>query len=361
MYPAPHPAFPTVESYGGSVLATPHFVSVTFSNDTATMIQTADNFVGAVGGTSYWTQTTAEYGVGTATVGAPIHLAETAPTTIDDAQVQQWLVGKLSGPSPAFGTPNPNAIYVLFYPAGSTITYSGYTSCQEFGGYHGSVTVGAREYAYAVIPRCNSGMGLAYDLTSTTSHELIEAATDPFLNNPAYGTVDLDHIAWEMVLLGEVSDLCAQDSNAVYQPAGFSWYVQRSWSNAAPLMGKDSCQPSLPGEVYFNAVPVMTDTITFNWGGQPGSTKGVHIPLGTSRTIEVDLFSEGPASAWTVSASAYQQGSLSFAWNRTSGVNGDKLQLTITANSYVQEFGASPFVVVSRRGNEQHWYWGLVH
>ena len=42
----------------------------------------------------------------------------------------------------------------------------------------------------------------AFDtLTGTTSHELIEAATDPYpYQNTAYGSVDDGHISWLFVL-----------------------------------------------------------------------------------------------------------------------------------------------------------------
>ena len=64
-----------------------------------------------------------------------------------------------------------------------------------------------------------------------------------------------------MVLLGEVADLCAQDPGANYIPSGYSYMVQRSWSNTAVNAGKDFCQPSLPGDIYFNSVPVMNEAL----------------------------------------------------------------------------------------------------
>src|SRR2546423_11159635 len=101
-----------------------------------------------------------------------------------------------------------------------------------------------------------------------------------------------------MFLLGEVGDLCAQAPSAFFKPSGYSHTVQRTWNNNATATGADPCQPALPGEVYFNAVPVLNDVVNFNFQGQSGQTKGVSIPIGQSKTIDVDLFTEAAMGAF---------------------------------------------------------------
>ena len=64
--------------------------------------------------------------------------------------------------------------------------------------------------------------------------------------------------------------------------------------------------------------------------------KGVKIPVGESKTIEVDLFSDGATSGpWTVAAidssrRARAGATLDLKWDRTTGLNGEKLHLTVT-------------------------------
>jgi hypothetical protein len=96
-------------------------------------------------------------------------------------------------------------------------------------------------------------------------------------------------------------------------------------------------------------------------------TQGVHVPIGTSRTIEVDLYSDGPTSGpWTVSAldlsSTFfgaNQPTLSFSFDKTRGQNGDKLQLTINALA-AGPLGASPFWIESDLGKASKFWVGVV-
>src|SRR5207237_1306382 len=118
VYPAPHGPYPRVLSQGGPVLANPKFYSINFSNQTASFTTSYDDMVNTVGGTAYWTAATSEYGVHAGTAAPPIHLMETAPTSITDQGIDTWLKGKLDGTHPEFGTPNSNSLYIIFYPQG---------------------------------------------------------------------------------------------------------------------------------------------------------------------------------------------------------------------------------------------------
>jgi hypothetical protein len=94
----------------------------------------------------------------------------------------------------------------------------------------------------------------------------------------------------------------------------------------------------------------------------------VTIPVGQSRTIEVDLFSDGPTGGpWTVTAedllnrnyaSYGLTKTLTFQWDRTQGINGEKLHLTITVTGSTFFFlgGAHAFVITSMLGN-RHYEW----
>jgi hypothetical protein len=307
-----------------------------------------------VGGTPYWTATTSEYGVGPATGMAPIKLSEAAPASISDPQIQQWLATKFAS-DPAFPVPDANTLVVVYYPAGTTVTLQNAQSCTSFGGYHQGTTVGNNvTIAYAVVPRC-----AGFDTTGAASHELVEAATDPHpQTDPAYAVVDDADTIWRLVLGGgEVGDLCAQFPDVFTKFAGFDHTVQRTWSNKAVKAGHDPCQPELPGEVYFNAAPVLPDMTPANLGGQTVMLRSVKIPVGGSRTIPVDLFSEGPTAPWTVTAGDLSGGALSLSLDKSTGQNGDVLQLTIKVLQAGQG-NLEPFIIKSvQNGQPQHGDW----
>src|ERR1700733_7407877 len=264
-YPAFTPSDPPqVANLGGVVMASPKIVPVFFAGDDPMILAALTDFTKKVGGTDYWKAAATEYGVGPATGADPIQLtaADAPPTTIDDSAIQLWLAAKLNGNDPAFGTPDENTIYTIFYPQGVTITLGGVqavpdagvaeggtdggtdaatppgaqASCQTFGGYHQNIALdaahGGKVVAYAVVPRCPTFGGLTgIDvLTGAGSHELLEAATDPFpLTTPAFAQVDDAHLYWESLLGGgEIGDLCAQSASSFVKFPGLPSTVQRT-------------------------------------------------------------------------------------------------------------------------------------
>ncbi|MFO0586044.1 MAG: hypothetical protein U0441_00825 [Polyangiaceae bacterium] len=375
VYPAPHPAPPKVITYGGPVLKNPKIVPIFFSNDDPNFTAQIADFNDKVGSTAYWTANTAEYGVGAAT-GLPPVVSPDAPSgTIDDADIQTWLADRLNSDDPAFPAPDGDTLYAIYYPKGVSITLSGggptSKSCTEFGGYHQNITLdaahGGMHVAYAIMPHCTYPGEKEIDtMTSTASHEYLEAATDPYpIDNPAYAQCDNAHIYWLFALGGgETGDMCAQQLESFYKFDELPYTVQRSWSNKAAKAGNDPCVPAIPGSVYFNSAPVLPDNVTLNLG-QPVTMKGAQIAVGESKTIEVDLFSEGPTSGpWTVKAydsSTIQGGSkqLDFAFDKTSGVNGEKLNMTITVLK-ASPYKAEVFYVVSELNGRKNLWIGLV-
>ncbi|HSQ66690.1 MAG TPA: hypothetical protein VLM85_25895, partial [Polyangiaceae bacterium] len=365
VYPAFKVDAPQVVTSGGPVLAAPKIVPVYFANDSTAFTDSITTFLNKLPTSTYWGPEVTEYGVGAISIATPVQLTENAVASTTDTDIKTWLTGKMS--DPAFPAADANTIYVLFYPTGTTISLgqSG-TSCQAFGGYHDNIAYQTNNVAFAVIPRCSSFGGLTglNAVSATSSHEIIEAATDPYpTSNPAYGQVDNNHLYWEFVLGGgETADMCAQFPGAFYVPNDIGNDVQRSWSNVSAKAGHDPCLPA-DGTPYFNSVPVLPDTLSL--GGGQFTSKGIHIPLGQSATVEIDLFSDAATSGpWTVSAmdSAALQGStpnLSFAWDRTTGQNGEKLHLTITVKS-VSQYNAEAFMLESKLGGRTNLWLGLV-
>ena len=374
VFPAPHSAPPQAKTNGGAMLTSLVMVPVFFSNDDMTERTELETFLSTVGASSYWTTAGGEYGLGAATAATPVELTETATGTLDDADIKTWLAAKLNGTSTLPG-PTDNTLYVLNYPAGVTVTLTSQqgttTSCVEFGGYHDNITLDSahqnRSVAYAVIPRCAGERGLSVvdTATATISHELLEAATDPYpqIQPGGYDTLDDAHFYWEFVLSGaEIGDLCAQEPSSFVKFPGLPYTVQRTWSNASANAGHDPCVPVPAGEVYFNSIPKLDDNIAI-FGL---NMAGVSVPVGTKSTIDVELFSDADTSGpWTVKASEFAgplaggPATLKLSFDKSSGRNGEVLHLTIEALA-ANQFGASTFVIVSKLGTQTHRWFGLV-
>lgn len=366
---------------GGNVMSAPRVVPIFFANEDAAMAWSIVDFVNHVGATDYWHAATAEYGVGALSGFAEIHTSETAPTTVDDVEIEQWLAAHVQGPDAGWPAPGPNTLYAVFYPFGTQVTFqSGDTtaySCTDFGAYHSSFRHPITDVPiyYAVMPRCSDDFGLAGSVTDFVSlgasHEFIEAATDPDGETPAYSTVDDEHAYWWGVGGVELADMCLVDFDggrpaayATFDP--FPYVVQRSWSNASALAGHDPCVPIPDGYgPYFNAAPVLPDRTPFG----DASALSVRIQPLQTRTIEVDLFSDAPMPdrwqvdvygvPWDATEAQTVDSELSFAFDKNQGRNGDKLQLSITLNQQNQ-YALELFVLVSTFNGRSHTWVGLV-
>ena len=392
-YPAPHPPLPQlINAAGGPVLKTPNIYLVVYPGNTNQAALAT--YAQRVGASTYWPATTHEYGVGALSyAGTTVLTGETPPVAITSATIQTWMGQKIQ--SGAFGTPDPQGIYTIVYPATTMIQqpnpvnpiFGPVYSCTNFRGFHDNVAVtltdasAATSFAYAVLATCTSSLD---DLTEVMSHEWVEASTDPQLTatgvfslsggpNAAYYSVDSDHIVWNVLSSGgEAGDLCQPERpEAIYTPADVGNAVQRTWSNLLAAASHDPCAPDLAGLPFFDSAPVLTETVTFT-SSLTGTitTKGVTIPVGQSKTIEVDLFSDSPTSGpWTVTAddllnrdyaSYGLTKTLSFQWDRTQGTNGDKLHLTITLTGASFLGGAHAFVITSTLGTRRFQWPGIV-
>lgn len=397
--PAPHDPAPQVVSAGGPVLQHPVVVPVFFPNDSDQ--PAIEQFLASLPKSSYWGDTTSEYGVGPVSVAPSIVTTLTLPATASGSDVDQLvsqLVSQANAPDAGSGgtggassdggvpdgaagdsgvpdgaggasgdsggdaaapapPPIADAIYVLFLPASVTIDDAGLgQSCVNFGGYHAetySAVVGA-DAAYAVIPRCPtqgslSGMDA---LTVATSHELVEAATDPHpFGNPAYDRLDHAHAVWAYFPNSELGDMCDQEPQN-YAPLVGNDLVQLIWSNTAAAAGHDPCVPNNT-PAYFNAVPDQPDNLVIMQGGLSTNTRGVKIAVGQTRTIDVHLFSDAPRGPWLVQAQEADSNmggpsTLSLSVNPSFGNNGDILKLTITRKAPGPIGGGSEFMLSSR-------------
>jgi hypothetical protein len=346
---------PQVVSGGGPVLRLPEWVPITYANDDS--VNEIEDFVASVGCTDYWHAIARDYGVGEAITAGNVRLADTAPKTISDDQIAAFLRKKLEAKDPAFPPPKEGRTYLFFFPAGTRVTLFGEQSCQSFGGYHFSTSLGdGTPVAYAVMPWC----GGFEDMTVATSHEMIEAATDPYpAAQDAFHTTDPEHLAWAAFAGAEVADMCEFNSDTSFLPNGYPFMVARSWSNAEAFLGRDPCVPQTSG---FWAAAMMPDAITIDMGSGPTPTRGLKLAVGETKSVPVRLWAE---SAVTVSLQAYDgdamrgsSPSLSFAFTPPSGKSGDVVQLAITkkANS-PSGHGAETFMLRATMGGRTHVTW----
>ena len=142
--------------------------------------------------------------------------------------------------------------------------------------------------------------------------------------------------------------------------------VQRTWSNAASRAAKEPCVP-VADVPYFVAVPVLPDDVPITIYGASLMTPGVKLAIGESATVQLLLVSSGDTGGpFTVTAQDRQDffrrgRALSFRLDRSQGVNGEKLYLTITRTGSDPDFGgAMPFAIISSRGAIRNYWFSVV-
>jgi hypothetical protein len=164
----------------------------------------------------------AEYSVPGKTIGNGKHTGTLTITTphlghsVSDTAIQHMLQQEIASNS-AVPHPTPNTLYFVYLPPGVRVVQGGSASCQAFCGYHNDIS---GQIFYAAMPYpgcagCTGGLSAIDALTSTSSHELSEAITDPI---PGQGWYDDVH--------GEIGDICAWQTKKVGP-----YTVQLEWSN----------------------------------------------------------------------------------------------------------------------------------
>ncbi len=212
----------------------------------------------------------------------------TASVTLDDTDIGPYLDKLIAaGKIPA---PDDNTIYQIHFPASVTITLQGAQSCVVFCAYHNSYMHGNQIARYSVIPDvtkapCAGGCGTSptqfNNLSSVSSHELIEAVTDPD-NNTAW--VD------QTQGCGEIGDICngKQCTPAVtgqtptQTTCPTSYVVQLEYSNSKGCIAQD---PSM----VVNAFTVAASPATVNVPAGGMATTAVNLTKTTGSAENVKL------------------------------------------------------------------------
>jgi len=353
----PWERMPGLDYLGGALLTAPKIVTITFAGDDAQLVSRLTLFDDTITQTPWWTAATSEYCVqpantpciGPGQSGGHVVLPGPAPASLKDtvdgagSTVVQLLQDHIfSGELPA---PDAQTLYVLWFPAGTSITMDGMTSCSSFGAYHysaGLAPMGSTlplEAAYAVEPRCS---GEPF-ITVAASHEILEAATDAHPGGArGYALQDL---GWQ-ALGDENGDVC--DHSWGFDTMTQSTFeVQRAWSNTSARAGHDPCVPA-PPDPYFDVAPES--------GGQV-----IYLAVGESRTLELDAWSDKPTAPWTLSAvdlgpNLGAGAALDLQLDKTTVGDGDTAHLTVTLTKKPTRPDTA-YDLVSKGGGKTH-HWG---
>lgn len=131
-----------------------------------------------------------------------------------------------------------NTLYMIHFPAGVSITIEGQKSCSSFCAYHeGYMSKTMGPIFYGIMPDLNSGAckfscGFAQNpfdsATQVSSHEMVEAITDPF---PTPGNQPAFPQAWNTTDGQEIADLCASAGPALLRAGQKSYKLSQEWNN----------------------------------------------------------------------------------------------------------------------------------
>ena len=192
--------------------------------------------------------------------------------------------------------PDANTIYRLYYPPDSMITnLAGGLSCEAFDGYHLLVHAARARAQWWRTPcsptadptATDPGLTELQTIEVASSHELIEAATDPNYITTSPGWKISDPTSPWFGLDGEVGDQCEFLTTYYVDPTS-TYYAQRIWSNSAALTNGSPCIP-FP-TVAADATPFFAESIET---GLPV------LSAGDSATFTVQAWSTSTAPTWT--------------------------------------------------------------
>ena len=164
---------------------------------------------------------------------------------IDDKDVQAELEYQVS--IKKLPTPDANTIFMIYFPSGITNSIEGMKSCQQFCAYHmGFKSKSYGDVFYGVMPDIQSGAcvfgcggfgGNVFEsITAVSSHELVEAVTDPY---PTPADKPVFPQAWNTTKGEEIADLCTT-GRATLQTPGQTYSLSGEWDNSKGSCNNDT-------------------------------------------------------------------------------------------------------------------------
>lgn len=207
-------------------------------------------------------------------------VCSSSPCTMAGSQVESELLSQIGAgnlPAPELdANGNVNTVYMTYFPYGVTITEQGESSCQAGGfcAYHGTTTttLNSKHLLYGVLPyfgpgsACSGGCGAGTEfenITSVSSHEMAEAATDPDVGIASQiGST----LAWYDANRndkdggGEIGDICIGEQAQV-SAGGSTYTIQKLWSNLEGACVSIGANPSF----LLTAPATFTQGTAFNF------------------------------------------------------------------------------------------------
>jgi hypothetical protein len=305
---------PQLTYYGGQVLDKPEVYVVTWGKDIpeSTRHKLRDYFKAEVGNGSPTMSMLSEYNTPTQKITfgefKGVVVDEDAPplASVTDQQIEaelSRLVDTWKLPTNVSG----NKLFMVYFPPG--VLPNG--ACTQYCAYHSTYTRNNRTLYYGVMPDlsangCELGCGPHADpvdnLLSVSSHEMVEAITDPgvglaFDYAPPLGWYDANN--------GEISDICQIFPDAVER----GYPMSRQWSNAG-----DSCATHTPAQhIKISVSPAWP-----------------RLAEGGSVQYTVTATGDAGASAKLLASSPWFNG-INFAFSQSTIQVGEAVTMTVTA------------------------------
>ena len=360
---------PTATSLGGAVLTSPRVQPIYFPGfpHAAEM----ETFMARLPTSGYWPAVTAEYGVGPLTVLTGFSPTMTVPAAVAAADLKNLFGQALTQGAATLGPARTDTIYALFFDPATAITVENMTLCGRGhpSGFHDEWSVGDVKVPVAIIPTCatsdsDSRLTGADILMPSISHELVEAATDPYVRSaPAFLAIDDAHALWAAALGGaEVGDLCENEMPNLIVPDDIGFPVQRIWSNASARAGAGPCVPVPPGEAYFNGQANLPDQVMLKSAGGTITVPVLTAAVGQTASAQVSLHSVRAATT-PVAVVAIEVdnpgGQISDHPTSVKANLGQTVAVPITSSTGGKS-GVAPLLVVASDGSAYHLWVGAI-
>jgi hypothetical protein len=236
-------------------------------------------------------------------------------------------------------------VYVVYIPFGATF-HGGGLLCAGGLAYHYVFNHNGHQTAYAIVGDCGKKPNDPnYGAISNASHEIIEAATDPF--NAWYVDPGRDD-PWHYMYDNEIADMC--EYFPVVTVDGYP--LARWWSNAAAAKSENPC------------LPVPADMEIYHEISASPATE-VTVPAGGSTTFELTGWTTAEETgSWKIFAEGeriYSDfGGIKTQLSTDRMTNGGKATLTVTVPSDAPSGKHGIAGVYSDHDFAQAWYVGVV-
>ncbi|KAJ3316556.1 hypothetical protein HDV06_003231 [Boothiomyces sp. JEL0866] len=228
----------SLKYYGGPVISNVEVHPIFYGGNNVQYKSKINSFYSGVINSAYfdWLSeyNTPNQKIGRGTFGGSVDITTGLKTSLDDDTDIQPLLKSLADAGKI--KPNSNTYFPIHFQPNVDITQGGSASCQVFCAYHGTIAYKGGYIFYGVIPdqggSCAGGCGSAAstfdNLSSVSSHELIEATTDAAVG---LATANAAPLAWYDSNNGEIGDICNAQQGKITGGDGVSYTVQKEWSN----------------------------------------------------------------------------------------------------------------------------------